>query len=546
MSNPKALVTKWQALLEAEGVPAIATASKKKIVARILEEQEKDLANMGFLPKGDWQAIQEAEVSGNADGAFSGDVATDIAAGANSGAIVYHGPTVMGIVRRAIPQMMAFDTVGVQPLTQPTGQIFAIRSIYGDDWGKNAADAAELNGKEAFYPGAEPRRGYSGDTSGQSGVTVLAGGVVKGGVGDVATAESALPAATPAVGDVVGYRAQPAGAGTYIKQTRYYRIASTSGLSAWTDLDTDTEVNAAIAANKLIEIGAGLVTSLAEVQESFNGTSGNAWNEMSFRIDKQGVEAKSRQLKAQYSIELAQDLRAVHGLDADTELSNILANEIMVEINRELVVTMNVQAQTGKTGKTAGEAGTVDGVFDYSDAGDTKGARWAGEKYKAILIQIEKEANEIGRQTGRGNGNFILASRNVVSALTMTDAFISWGQQGLQAGLQTDTNNSVFAGVLGGRFKVFIDQYAVDEYFLVGFKGGNEMEAGIFYSPYVPLTPLRGQDPKNMQPVLAFKTRYGLSINPFVQPENSQIFSNSLARGIGANQYYRRVLVKGL
>ncbi|MNV53495.1 Major capsid protein Gp23 [compost metagenome] len=163
------------------------------------------------------------------------------------------------------------------------------------------------------------------------------------------------------------------------------------------------------------------------------------------------------------------------------------------------------------------------------------------------MIQIEKEANEIGRQTGRGNGNFIIASRNVVSALAMTDALVSWGQQGLQNGsLNTDTNNSVFAGVLGGRFKVYIDQYAQFDYFVVGYKGANEMDAGVYYSPYVPLTTLRGQNPANMQPVMAMKTRYAMSVNPFALPQEAQIIDGSPLRTIGKNPYYRRVIVKGL
>jgi hypothetical protein len=519
--NPNALVKKWKDLLEAEGVPAIATASKKKIISRILEEQEKDLSNMGFLPKGDWQAIQEAEISGNASNA------TDIASGQNSGAIVYHGPTVMGIVRRAISQMMAFDTVGVQPLTQPTGQIFALRSVYGAKFGKGNSTTDVAN-NEAFKPGVEPRIAWSGTATAGDEIGTTHTAIV--GAGEIKSFDNSDHAGVP---------------GSSYAGIRYLKTTSTATTGSTTAYDDATKVLAGIAAGELVEVGEGIATGLAEIMEGFNGSSNNPFNEMSFRIDKQGVEAKSRQLKAQYSIELAQDLRAVHGLDADTELSNILANEIMVELNREIVVIMNVQAQTGKTGKTASST-TPDGIFDYNDPDDTKGARWAGEKYKAILIQIEKESNEIGRQTGRGNGNFILASRNVVSALAMTDAYVSLGQQGLQQGLQTDTNTSVFAGVLAGKYKVFIDQYAVDEYFLVGYKGPTEMDAGIFYSPYVPLTPLRGQDPKNMQPVLAYKTRYAVSINPFVEPENSQVFSNSLLRGVGANQYYRRVLVRGL
>jgi len=507
--NP--LVAKWQDLLEAEGVPAIVTAGKQKIVARILEEQEKDLVNAGIMSS-DWMDINEAEISGDAGGN-----ATNIASGQNSGNIVYHGPTVMGIVRRAIPQMMAFDTIGVQPLTQPTGQVFCVRSVYGPD-----ASVIGANGEnEAFKPGVQPRVGHSGSG-------YLAGTAVAIGVSHAALA----------VGDLCSADKAVAGVGL---TSRFFRSGAVFAIDA---LDTMAEINAAVAAGTLIEIGEGLATSIAEVMQGFNGTTNDPWAEMSFRIDKQGVEAKSRQLKAQYSIELAQDLRAVHGLDADTELSNLLANEIMVELNREVVNLINLQAQTGASGRTAT---TTPGVFSMTNPVHIKGARWAGEAYKALLIQIEKEANEIGRQTGRGNGNWIMASRNVVSALSMTDTFVSYAAQGMQNGsMNTDTNTSVFAGILGGRFRVYLDQYAADDYFVVGYKGSTEMDAGLYYSPYVPLTPLRGQDPRNLQPVLAFKTRYALSVNPFVAPEQAQVFSNALLRGLGLNQYFRRVLVTGL
>lgn len=523
--NP--LVTKWQDLLEAEGVPAIVTAGKQKIVARILEEQEKDLINAGIM-SADWMDINEAEISGDAGGN-----ATNIASGQNSGNVVYHGPTVMGLVRRAVPQMMAFDTLGVQPLTQPTGQVFVVRSVYGSN-----ANLIGANGEnEAFKPGKQPRVGHSG--SGYLDGTAIA---VGNGAHTALVGGDAVSVDKAVVGNVGG-------------TSRFFKIVSTTiagvaVIASTTVLDDMAKVNAAAAAGEILEIGEGLATSIAEVMQGFNGNAlgDDPWAEMSFRIDKQGVEAKSRQLKAQYSIELAQDLRAVHGLDADTELSNLLANEIMVELNREVVNLINLQAQIGKSGKTrVTGAGTADGVFNFQNTYDVRGARWAGESYKALLIQIEKEANEIGRQTGRGNGNWILASRNVVSALSMTDTFVSYAAQGMQNGsMNTDTNASVFAGILGGRFRVFIDQYAVDDYVVVGYKGATEMDAGLYYSPYVPLTPLRGQDPKNMQPVLAFKTRYALSINPFVVPGNTQIFADSLARGMTQNQYFRRFIVTGL
>lgn len=519
------LVEKWQGLLEAEGVPEIVTSGKKAIIAHVLEEQAKDLVSAGFLPE-DYEALMsedaddltEANVSGD-----SGGTGTAMAAGTNTGNAVYPGATIMGIVRRAIPQMMAFDTIGVQPMNTPTGQVFCIRSVYGTD----------ANGDEAFAPANAPKIHWSGSATRIGGG---AGNVVPTnipGSPDFTDITSVAPfvvsPATYTTGDYVSWDSDDG--------TRYFiAVADTSAAHA--------DAATAVESGDLAEVGEGLITSIAELMQEFNGSSNNAFNEMSFRIDKQTVEARSRQLKAQYSLELAQDLKAVHNLDADTELSNILANEIMVEINREIVTLINIQAQAGASGKTATATA---GTFDIENATDNKDARWAGEKYKALLIQIEKEANEIGRQTGRGNGNWILASRNVVSALAMTDVFVGPGAQGMQNGtLNTDTNTSVFAGVLGGRFKVFIDQYAAQDYFIVGYKGATEMDAGMYYSPYVPLTPLRGSDSKNLQPVMAFKTRYGVSVNPFVQPQSSQIFTNSLLRGLGANQYLRRVLVTNL
>lgn len=497
------LSEKWQDLLEDKELPAIATAKKGDIVAQILENQERDLIDGGFMT--------EAQVQGDYTGGAAG-----VAAGSTTAGIVGVAPTVMGLVRRVMPQLMAFDTVGVQPLAQPSGQVFYLRSVYGSD--PRAAGFVE-----AFAPGKAPQVGWSGSLGG-NGIGAL----------QIPNAVAFVATATIATNDYIKFT----GENNSTEYAQYVGAGVTVSANAAADFEALT------VAGDLIPVGQGLLTSIAETMENFNGTSGNPYAEMSFRIDKQTVTAKSRQLKAQYSLELAQDLRAVHGLDADAELSNILASEILVEINRETVNTILTQAQVGAAGMTRGT--TTAGVFDLSDANDVKNARWAGEAYKALLIQIEKEANEIGRQTGRGNGNFIIASRNVVSALAMTDAMVSWGQQGLQSGLSTETNNSVFAGILGGRFKVYIDQYAQFDYFVVGFKGQNEMDAGVYYSPYVPLTPLRGQNPQNMQPVMAMKTRYAMSVNPFALPSTEQIVDGSPVRTIGKNPYYRRVIVKGL
>ena len=493
------LTEKWKELVEDQELPAIAKMSHKEIASVMLENTESQLKKDGWLNEAD------ANVTGSYD---------NVAAGTKDSGLVDPGPVVMGIVRRAVPQLMGFSTMGVQPLTQPTGQVFCLRSIYGKD-----PRTADANGNEAFHPNRAPRGQHSGI------------GATPG-----FTASELEVNTTYNVGDYFTFEFEDKLTGI-----RWYQVLEE--ITTTEDLESDMEgfiQNASIA-----EISEGMAASIAELQEGFADSTDNAWNEMSFRIDKQTVEAKARQLKAQYSIELAQDLQAVHGIDADAELNAILANEILAEIDREGIITINSQAQVGKTGMTGN--GQTPGVFDLSDDVDNRGARWAGEAYKSLLIQIEKEANEIGRQTGRGTGNFLIASRNVVSLLAQTGVMVGPAAHGMQDGsLNTDTNQGVFAGRLAGRFNVFIDQFANFDYFTVGYKGDTEMEAGVYYSPYVPLFPLRSNDSRNFQPVLGLKTRYAMSINPFVEPEDSQIFSNSLARGIGKNQFYRRVFVKNV
>lgn len=523
------LKEKWSALLAEQGeVPEIATASKQQVMARIFENQELDMKNdPAYRDQELVRAFSSiTEAAGNlSEAVVGGDAgynAANIAQGTTSGAVTGIGPAVMGMVRRAIPNLIAFDVCGVQPMSGPTSQVFALRALYGKD-------PLAVNAVEAFHPVNAPNASFSGQLAGAS-IAVLPTG-------------TALVAGTP-------YQAAMSGRAG---EVRFFQSTGTATLTlaGGAGVVSDTEY-AAFVGVSLVEIDAAMATSVAELQESFNGSSGNAWNEMSFRIDKQVVEAKSRQLKSQYSIELAQDLKAVHGMDADAELSSILSTEVMLEINREIVNLINAQAQVGKTGWTQ-TTGTTAGVFDFSDSKDTRGARWAGESYKSLLIQIEKEANEIARQTGRGAGNFIIATRNVVSALSMTDVFVGLAMQGMQTGaLNTDTTKAVFAGILGGRFKVYIDQYATSDYVTVGFKGANEMDAGVYYCPYVALTPLRGADARNFQPVMGFKTRYGIQVNPFADPTKTANAAGKISSGMpeyntmGRNAYFRRFWVKGL
>lgn len=515
------LLEKWTPLLEAEGLPEV-DQSKHKILAKIFENQEADFRTGTEyrdpeIVKAFGGFLSEAEIAGD-----NGYDATNIAAGQSSGAVTQIGPAVMGMVRRALPNLIAFDICGVQPLSGPTGQIFSLRSVYGKDPVASGA-------KEAFHPMYAPDAMYSGQGAAKAFTTLTAGEVL-------------------AVGDIRKFEFDQTGT-AYLQAV----VGVTVDAAATTPELLNAEALKLVEAGTLAEIGEGMATSVAELQENFNGSSSNPWNEMGFRIDKQSVEVKSRQLKAQYSIELAQDLKAVHGMDADSELAGILATEIMLEINREIVDWINFSAQVGKTGFTQ-TVGSKAGVFDFQDPVDVKGARWAGEAYKALLIQIDKEASEIARQTGRGIGNFIIASRNVVMALAQVDERVSPAAQGLATGMNYDTAKATFAGVLGGRYKVYIDQYARQDYFTVGFKGASELDAGIYYSPYVPLTPLRGADPKNFQPVMGFKTRYAVGINPFANSQEQQPAGNrrinsgmpTIENSAGKNAYFRRTYVKGI
>lgn len=522
IKSKKELHTKWAPLLESESgdVEAIVGRSKQEVVARILENQEADFTkDRAYSDEKIVEAfggfLAEAEIGGD-----HGYDATNIAAGQTSGAVTHIGPAVMGMLRRAIPNLIAFDIAGVQPMNLPTSQIFSLRATYG-------GDPLAAGAKEAFHPMHAPNTMHSGRGATETFALIKAG--------------DALVA-----GEI--YRHEFVETGTAHFQAA---VAVTVDAAATNPALLDAEILELVAAGTLAEISEAMATSVAELQEGFNGSTGNPWAEMSFRIDKTTVEAKARQLKAQYSIELAQDLRAVHGMDADAELAGILSTEIMLEINREVVDWINYSAQIGKTGVTL-TPGSKAGVFDLQDPIDVKGARWQGEAFKAFLFQIDKEATEIGRQTGRGAGNFIIASRNVVNLLASVDSNVSPAAAGLTRGLNADTNKAVFSGILGGRYKVFIDLYAREEYITVGYKGSTELDAGIYYAPYVALTPVRATDPKSFASIMGFKTRYAIGINPFAnsaaQAPGSRIGSGmpDIVNALGKNAYFRRFRVKGI
>ena len=426
------LQEKWSPILEHSDLPKIEDNYKKAVTAVILENQEKAL-------KEDRATLDEAAPL-NATGS----------------AISNWDPILISLVRRAMPNLVAYDICGVQPMTGPTGLIFAMKARYHDD-----VDAARTAESEALFN--EARTGYSANAQ-----------------------TTSTTVGSDHTGDPF------------------------AGSSAYT---TQTET--------------GMTTAEAE---ALGDAAGNHFAEMSFTIEKATVTAVSRALKAEYTLELAQDLKAIHGLDAESELANILSSEILAEINREVIRGVNNQAKTGAS--TTASAGTFNLDVDAN-------GRWSVEKFKGLLFQIEREANVIAKETRRGKGNFILCSSDVASALSM--AGVLDYTPALNTNLNVDDTGNTFAGTLNGRVKVYIDPYAGVDYMTVGYRGSNPYDAGLFYCPYVPLQMVRAVGENTFQPKIGFKTRYGMVSNPFVGTSPS----NGLATA-GTNQYFRKMAVSNI
>jgi len=423
------LVKKWAPVLNEETAGPITDSHRRSVTAVILENQEKAMI----------------EERGQAN--FLAETPANTASSAAN-----WDPVLISLVRRSMPNMIAYDLCGVQPMTGPTGLIFAMKSRYS---------AGTTGSTEALFNEADTK--FSGDSS-----------------------------AT--------------------------QTASPSGLAGLTDSNGDSSIN-----NDRTGPGFGGGMPLADGEGL--GTTASTFNEMGFTIERATVSAKTRALKAEYSLELAQDLKAIHGLDAETELANILSTEILAEINREVIRTINSQAKTG-----ALQANTaINGIFDLSTDAD---GRWSVEKFKGLMMQIEREANVIAKETRRGKGNFILCSSDVASALAAS-GMLDY-TPALSTNLNVDDTGNTFAGVLNGRTKVYIDPYATADYCTVGYKGANAYDAGIFYCPYVPLTMVRAIGENDFQPKIGFKTRYGIVSNPFVGATPN----NGLATA-KTNQYYR-------
>ena len=430
------LIEKWAPVLNEESAGAIKDHHRRAVTAAILENQERAFA-------------EEAGQQG---------MLNEAAPTNNTGNAANWNPVLIALVRRAMPNLMAYDMCGVQPMSGPTGLIFAMKSKY-----KKTKAGVSVDDEALFNEAAV---GFSGDST-------------------------------------------TAGNGT-----------GPSGLSGLTDSNSDSSIDNDRAS--LPNPGDAYTTAEAE---ALGDGLGEAFAEMGFSIEKATVTAKSRALKAEYSLELAQDLKAIHGLDAETELANILSTEIMAEINREVIRTVNSQAKTG-----AGTANTaINGIFDFSTDAD---GRWSVEKFKGLIVQIEREANIIAKETRRGKGNFIICSSDVASVLSAS-GMLDYSPA-MSTNLNVDDTGNTFAGVLNGRTRVYIDPYAVADYITVGYKGSNPYDAGLFYCPYVPLTMVRAVGEESFQPKIGFKTRYGMVSNPFV--------GTAPADGLATNktnQYYR-------
>ena len=434
------LQKKWEGVLDHPDMPAIKDPYRKAVTAVVLENQVQEMAKSGSI-------LQEAGSPTNfaGTGGFGGGAAA-------GGPVAGFDPILISLVRRSLPNLIAYDICGVQPMTGPTGLIFAMRTKYSSQ-----------GGTEAFYN--EANTGFAGANGGGA------------------------------------------------------QIALT--------VPTDTAANNTFAGNAAAI--AAMTTGSAEALG--DGASGNTFQEMAFSIEKVTVTAKTRALKAEYSIELAQDLKAVHGLDAETELANILSAEILAEINREVVRTIYSVAKTGAQVGT-----TTAGTFDLDT--DSNG-RWMVEKVKGLAFQIEREANTIAKTTRRGKGNIIIVSSDVASAFAMAGILDYNSALNSQVNLTVDDTGNTFAGTMFGRIKVYIDPYAqtssTNEFAVVGYKGTNAYDAGIFYCPYVPLQMVRAVDTGTFQPKIGFKTRYGLVANPFAEGTTQGLG----ALNVQANNYYR-------
>ena len=455
MPSNEVLQEKWAPLLDYDGLDSIKDNHRRAVTAQLLENQEIALRE-------ERDFLSESPTNAVGNGGYTSQGGQTVAG---------FDPVLISLIRRSMPNLVAYDLAGVQPMTGPTGLIFAMRSRYKTQ-----------GGVEALFDEADSA--FSGQDSNFN----RTNGFTAGAVGMGTTGQSGSnPAALNPVSGIEG--------DTY-------------------------------------SVGQGMRTDDAENL----GDGIGAFNEMAFSIEKVTVTAKSRALKAEYSLELAQDLKAIHGLNAEAELANILSTEILAEINREVIRTIYRVAELGATTNVA-----TNGAFDLDV--DSNG-RWSVEKFKGLIFQIERDANAIAQRTRRGKGNMIMCSADVASALTM--AGVLDYTPALNANLNVDDTGNTFAGILAGKYRVYIDPYgangAADQYYVAGYKGSSPYDAGLFYCPYVPLQMVRAVGQDTFQPKIGFKTRYGMVANPFA--EGTTVGAGALTQN--TNRYYRRVKVQNL
>ncbi len=473
MFQSEHLVEKWKPLLDHDG--GIEDAHRRSVTAVLLENQEKFLKEEQAFASG--QNLMEAVPTnhGNVAGAQGGFGTAGTNALGNAG----FDPVLISLIRRSMPNLVAYDLAGVQPMSGPTGLIFAMRSRY-----------STMAGTETFYDEVDTT--FSGNNA-----------------SDGATLTRDFADLNAGIGTVTQNGTNPA-------------VLNPTATATSTDYN----------------VGQGMPTGDSENL----GAAGAQFNEMAFSIEKVTVTAKSRALKAEYSLELAQDLKAIHGLNAEAELANILSTEILAEINREVIRTIYKTAEQGAVANTSSA-----GIFDLDI--DSNG-RWSVEKFKGLLFQIERDANAIAQRTRRGKGNIILTSADVASALTM--AGVLDYTPALNANLNVDDTGNTFAGTINGKYRVYIDPYSANltaanaangnQYYVVGYKGSSPYDAGLFYCPYVPLQMVRAVGENTFQPKIGFKTRYGMVSNPFAEGKTA---GYGRLR-VNSNRYYRRVAVKNL
>jgi len=464
MYNTEHLQEKWGPILDFDGVDPIKDAHRRNVTAILLENQEKELREEASF-------LSEQPTVNTNSGSSAGFSAGATAAGPVAG----FDPVLISLIRRSMPNLVAYDLAGVQPMNGPTGLIFAMRSRFTNQ-----------SGTEALFNEADTA--FSGQNEGFD----LTSGFTATGASNVGLGTTAQSGDNPGL------------------------------LNATAAQTNATDYN----------VGQGMTTGDSEDL----GTSGDNFNEMAFSIEKVTVTAKSRALKAEYSLELAQDLKAIHGLNAEAELANILSTEILAEINREVIRTIYNVAKPGAAANVA-----TTGTFDLDT--DSNG-RWSVEKFKGLIFQMERDANAIAQETRRGKGNMILCSADVASALTM--AGVLDYTPALNANLNVDDTGNTFAGVLQGKYRVYIDPFAANvsstQYYVIGYKGSSPYDAGLFYCPYVPLQMVRAVGQDTFQPKIGFKTRYGMVENPFSQGTTQGL--GTLTRN--TNRYYRRVKVTNL